>query len=220
MSLADIRTTTSAEQSRSLTESTKSFAETNSNQPSHTVDRFEARVSDISYSEIDFQQTETASKVGRPKEPLSNDNEDYVEANDNEAPEYFILEAEDTYNEIDPTDVEEYNEQATPDSEYNRLRFSDRAFTADPNYDKLGGDRAESKGDYSILSDNVIHLTVMTDYSHVAAQINVNNEQDDQYSDWSVKKTNDLMLKLTSLIITLIWTVVREVNDNFEACEV
>ena len=189
MSLADSRTSASATNGLSPTENgghyhpfsaepAKSFVTTNSYHPSHT----EGRVRDNDYNEIYFQQTETASKDGEPKTSLSYANEDKVEANDNEDPEYSIHEAEDTYNEISPTDVEEYNEQATSDSEYNRIRFSERAFTVDPNYDKLGGGKADSNGDYSILSDNVIHLTVMTDYSHVAAQRNANNEQDDQYS--------------------------------------
>ena len=47
------------------------------------------------------------------------------------------------------------------------MRFSERGFTADPNYDKLGSDNAKSTGDFSILSGS--------------KQRNV-HEQGDQYS--------------------------------------
>ena len=213
MSLEDSRTSASAAKCLSPTENggnyhhfptipAKPFATTNSNHPSHT----EGRVRDNDYNEIYFQQTETASKGGEPKTSLSNANEDKVEANDteppeyfilevedtynedkveandNEPPEYFILEVEDTYNEINPTNVEEYNEQATLDSEYNRIRFSERACTVDPIYDTLEGGRAVSTGGYSALSDNAVHATVMTDYCHITAQRSVSDEHDDQYS--------------------------------------
>ena len=178
------------------------IAETYSSTSCHTEAEFEVTVLE-NYHEIDLNHTKTAAIIGGPKETPNDANEGKVETNNTETAdhEYFILEAEDTYNEINPEDiVTEYDEEdSTSVTEYNRIQFSKKAFTVDPNYDELGVGKNEGTYDYSSRRDNMVQLTEIFDYSHVTANCNVRNDYDDQYSHLNTTdtKTSDVENDIT-----------------------
>ena len=164
------------------------------------------------YSEINLRQTETTANVDKPEEHFSVVNYDNAVTNNTEvaecfileaenyetntqniktmdtaeAPtEYFLLETENTYNDINPVDIEEYDgKESMPDTEYNRIiLFSNTSITIDPNYDELGIGKDDGKADYSSLGGQMDKFTEKVDYSHISATRTVHHDQGDQYAN-------------------------------------
>ena len=186
-------------------------AETSTKLPCDTKAELIETVGDH-YSKINLGPTESIENVDKPKVHYNVVNDDNVMTNNTEvaeyfiletekyetkpqntktidtaeAPdEYFILETENTYNDINPVDiVDNDGKESMPDTEYNRIiLFSNTFITVDPNYDELGIGKDDCKADYSSLGSHMDKSTEKVDYSHIAATRTVHNDQGDQYAN-------------------------------------